>query len=122
MVTALPYAKEDMFGFVLYFNVRFNEHDNEILQKTARELSDLAHQTGGTYYLPYQLFNSKEQLKAVYRKLRSSSRPRRNMTRQNCLPTNFMKSMRWEHSEPRRRECDCTNLAWVDEGGGCGWL
>jgi hypothetical protein len=37
-VTALPYAKEDMFGFVLYFNVGFNEHDNEILQKT-----------GGTY-------------------------------------------------------------------------
>ena len=65
-VTALPYAKEDMFGFVLYFNVGFNEHDNEILQKTTRELIDVAHQTGGTYYLPYQLFYSKEQLKAAY--------------------------------------------------------
>jgi len=65
-VTALPYAKQDMFGFVLYFNVRFNGHDNEILQKTTSELIDVAHHTGGTYYLPYQLFYSKEQLKAAY--------------------------------------------------------
>jgi FAD/FMN-containing dehydrogenase len=64
--TALPYAKQDMFAFVLYFNVRFNERDNEILQKTTTELIDVAHQAGGTYYLPYQLFYSTNQLKAAY--------------------------------------------------------
>ncbi len=65
-LTALPYAKEDMFGFVLYFNVRFNERDNEILRKTTVELIDAAHRAGGTFYLPYQLFYSKEQLRAAY--------------------------------------------------------
>jgi FAD/FMN-containing dehydrogenase len=65
-VTAIPYAKEDMFGFVLYFNVRFNERENQILRKTTTDLIDAAHRNGGTYYLPYQLFYSKEQLKAAY--------------------------------------------------------
>jgi FAD/FMN-containing dehydrogenase len=64
--TAIPYAKEDMFGFVLYFNVRFNDKDNEILRKTTADLIDAAKNTGGTYYLPYQLFYSKEQLHKAY--------------------------------------------------------
>jgi FAD/FMN-containing dehydrogenase len=65
-VTALPYAKADMFGFVLYFNVKFNDRDNEVLKKTTIELIDAAHNVGGTYYLPYQLFYSKEQLQRAY--------------------------------------------------------
>lgn len=65
-ITALPYAKEDMFGFVLYFNVGFNDRDNEILKKTTSDLIDVAHHAGGTYYLPYQLFYTKEQLKNCY--------------------------------------------------------
>jgi FAD/FMN-containing dehydrogenase len=65
-VTALPYAKEDMFGFVLYFNVKFNDRENEILKKTTSDLIDVAHRSGGTYYLPYQLFYTKEQLRNCY--------------------------------------------------------
>ena len=65
-VTALPYAREDMFGFVLYFNVKFNERDNEILRKTTTDLIDVAEKSGGTFYLPYQLFYSKEQLQKSY--------------------------------------------------------
>jgi len=65
-ITALPYAKENMFGFVLYFNVKFNDRDNEILQKTTSDLIDVAQRAGGTYYLPYQLFYSKEQLHKCY--------------------------------------------------------
>ena len=65
-VTALPYAKQDMFGFVLYFNVRFNDHDNDILRKTTTDLIDAAAQAGGTYYLPYQLFHTREQLLRAY--------------------------------------------------------
>ena len=65
-VTALPYAKEDMFALVLYFNVKFNNRDNQVLEKTTTELIDAAHQAGGTYYLPYQLFYSREQLETAY--------------------------------------------------------
>lgn len=65
-VTALPYAKEDMFAFVLYFNVRFNERDNRLLEHTTSELIDAAYAAGGTFYLPYQLFYTKEQLRRAY--------------------------------------------------------
>jgi FAD/FMN-containing dehydrogenase len=65
-ITALPYAKKDMFAFVLYFNVRFNERENQILQKTTSELIDMAQKAGGTYYLPYQLFYSRAQLSRSY--------------------------------------------------------
>ena len=65
-VTALPYAKQDMFGFVLYFNVGFNDKDNEILSKTTTDLIDVAASAGGTFYLPYQLFYSQEQLRTAY--------------------------------------------------------
>jgi FAD/FMN-containing dehydrogenase len=65
-VTALPYAKQDMFGFVLYFNVKFNPQDNQILQQTTADLIDVAERAGGTYYLPYQLFYSAQQLHKSY--------------------------------------------------------
>jgi FAD/FMN-containing dehydrogenase len=65
-VTAIPYARQDMFGFVLYFNVRFNERDNEVLRRTTTDLIDVAEKAGGTFYLPYQLFYSREQLRLAY--------------------------------------------------------
>ena len=65
-VTALPYAKQDMFGFVLYFNVKFNDEENEILKKTTAELIDVVERARGTYYLPYQLFYSQERLHRSY--------------------------------------------------------
>ncbi len=55
-----------MFGFVLYFNVKFNEKDNEILKKATADLIDVAQRAGGTYYLPYQLFYSRQQLQKSY--------------------------------------------------------
>jgi len=65
-VTALPYAAQEMFGFVLYFNVKFNDRDNAVLRQTTRDLVDVAEKAGGTYYLPYQLFYSPEQLRRAY--------------------------------------------------------
>jgi FAD/FMN-containing dehydrogenase len=65
-ITALPYAKEDMFAYVLYFNQRFNQPEGRILQKTTTDLIDLALGLDGTYYLPYQLFYSPEQLRRAY--------------------------------------------------------
>ena len=65
-LTALPYAKDDMFGFVLYFNVGFNDADNRILEKTTTDLIDVSRGCGGTFYLPYQLFYSPVQLRSAY--------------------------------------------------------
>jgi len=37
-----------------------------VLQRTTRELIDVALGVNGTYYLPYQLFYSSEQLRRAY--------------------------------------------------------
>jgi FAD/FMN-containing dehydrogenase len=65
-VTALPYAKEDMFAFVLYFNQKFNDRESKILQTTTIDLIDLATSLNGTFYLQYQLYYSKGQLRKSY--------------------------------------------------------
>ncbi len=65
-ITALAYARQDSFGFVLYFNQRFNDAESKILQQTTTELVDLALSCGGTFYLPYQLFYSPQQLRQSY--------------------------------------------------------
>jgi FAD/FMN-containing dehydrogenase len=65
-VTAMPYAKGDMFAFVLYFNQKLNERESRVLQKTTTDLVDLATSLGGTFYLPYQLYYSTDQLRKAY--------------------------------------------------------
>jgi FAD/FMN-containing dehydrogenase len=65
-ITSLPYAKEDMFAFVLYFNQKLNTTDSQKLQKATTDLIDLATSLSGTYYLPYQLYYSPEQLRKAY--------------------------------------------------------
>ena len=65
-ITALPYAKQDMFAFVLYFNQKLNEADSERMRKTTSDLIDLALRFDGTFYLPYQLYYSTEQLHRAY--------------------------------------------------------
>lgn len=65
-ITALPYAKQDMFAFVLYFNQKLNVEDSRKLQTTSVDLVDLALRLHGTYYLPYQLYYSPEQLRRAY--------------------------------------------------------
>lgn len=65
-VSALPYAKGDRFAFVLYFNQKLNAEDAEILRKTTIDLIDVAEGVGGTYYLPYQLYYSQDQLHKSY--------------------------------------------------------
>lgn len=65
-VTALPYATQDMFAFVLYFNQRLNEKESSILKRTTIDLVDLAVGLQGTFYLPYQLYYSSDQLRAAY--------------------------------------------------------
>jgi len=64
--TALAYAKEDMFAFVLYFNQKLNEKESAMLKQTTSELIDLATGLNGSFYLPYRLYYSDDQLRTAY--------------------------------------------------------
>jgi FAD/FMN-containing dehydrogenase len=65
-VSALPYAKQDMFAYVLYFNQELNQRQSQIVRQTTIDLVDLAVGLQGTFYLPYQLYYSSEQLHRAY--------------------------------------------------------
>ena len=65
-LSALPYAKEDRIAYVLYFNQKLTEKDSEKLRDATVKLIDLSTSLGGTYYLPYQLYYTPEQLRAAY--------------------------------------------------------
>ena len=66
--TALPYAKEDMFGFVMLFNVERSLKGAESLRERARRLTDAAIDLGGSFYLPYRNYATPDQLLRAYPK------------------------------------------------------
>jgi hypothetical protein len=62
----LAYSRQESFAFVLYFNVPLSENGRQSAQIWTRELVDAAIGSGGTYYLPYQLYPSQEQIRSAY--------------------------------------------------------
>lgn len=64
--TALPYAPQDAFAVVLYFNQALNVAASRTLERTTTALIDLAVRMGGRFYLPYQLYYSADQLRSAY--------------------------------------------------------
>jgi len=65
-ITALPYAPQDVFAVVLYFNQALNVAASRTLERTTTALIDLAVRLGGRFYLPYQLYYSAAQLRSAY--------------------------------------------------------
>ena len=65
-VSVLPWAREDVFAFVLYYKQRTHAVAREAVGRWTRLLIDavLAHE--GRYYLPYQLLATREQFDRAY--------------------------------------------------------
>jgi FAD/FMN-containing dehydrogenase len=62
----LNYAPADMFAVVLYLNQATTPEANERMATTTRQIIDLAISVKGTFFLPYQLYFTPEQLRAAY--------------------------------------------------------
>ena len=62
----LTYAPSDMFAIVLYVNQTTDEEGNQRMARLTRELIDLTIQSGGRFFLPYQLHYTAEQLRQSY--------------------------------------------------------
>lgn len=65
-VSALPWAKQPVFSFVLYYKQRTWRRAQEHVGRWTRDLIDLALEHGGRYYLPYQLHATPEQFARAY--------------------------------------------------------
>ncbi len=62
----LPYAKTNSFALVLYINQKLTASEMQKAQTWTRKIVDLSLDCGGTYYLPYQLYPSRQQLLRAY--------------------------------------------------------
>lgn len=65
-VSCLPWAREDVFSFVLYYKQRTHAVAQRVVAGWTRELIDVALRHGGRYYLPYQLHATKTQFDQAY--------------------------------------------------------
>jgi decaprenylphospho-beta-D-ribofuranose 2-oxidase len=62
----LPYAKTDSFAFVLYVTQGLSKEEKEKALQWTRRLINAALDCQGTYYLPYQLYATPEQMQKAY--------------------------------------------------------
>ncbi|CAN5133249.1 FAD-binding oxidoreductase [soil metagenome] len=62
----LNYAPEDMFAIVLYLNQRVDTESLQAMKKLTSDLIDLTLKFDGTFFLPYQLHYTREQLQKAY--------------------------------------------------------
>lgn len=58
----LSYANETMFAIVLYLNQQTTDQGIERMKALTKKLIDLSFKYKGTFFLPYQLYYTKEQL------------------------------------------------------------
>ena len=62
----LSYAKDEMFSIVLYLNQKATESGNREMTELTQALVELAIKSSGTFFLPYQLYYTQEQLQRAY--------------------------------------------------------
>src|SRR2546430_2490414 len=62
----LTYSPEPAFSLVLYINQTTDDEGNRRMKKATQELIDLTIAHKGRFFLPYQLYYSREQLKRSY--------------------------------------------------------
>jgi FAD/FMN-containing dehydrogenase len=65
----LSYARGEVFAVVLYLSQSTNSEGNADMGRLTRQLIDLAESLDGSFYLPYQLQYTKQQLRAAYPEL-----------------------------------------------------
>lgn len=65
----LAWAKTESFAFVVYYKQGTSNKDKVNVGKWTRQMIDEVLSVGGTYYLPYQLHATKEQLQKAYPQL-----------------------------------------------------
>ncbi len=62
----LAWARQEVFAFVIYYKQGTSVQDQERVEHWTQQLIDAALQTGGSYYLPYQLAATPKQFHLAY--------------------------------------------------------
>ena len=62
----LNYAPKPMFAIVMYINQKLTPKGSKDMEELTKEFIDLVLRLKGTFFLPYQMFYTKDQLKQAY--------------------------------------------------------
>ena len=85
----LNYAPADMFSIVLYINQATTPEGNANMATTTRQVIDLATSVHGTFFLPYQLHYTAEQLHQAYPQIDTFFEAKRRYDPQLVLTNTF---------------------------------
>jgi decaprenylphospho-beta-D-ribofuranose 2-oxidase len=85
----LSYSNEDMLALVLLINHELSEKERKRVEQTTQKLVDAALTFGGTYYLPYQLYPTRQQLENAYPKFEEFSRLKLKYDPEEMFKNNF---------------------------------
>jgi FAD/FMN-containing dehydrogenase len=111
--TLLAWARSEVFAFVLYYKQGVTPADRKAVGVWTRELVQAAIDSGGAYYLPYQIHPTDRQFHAAY--------PRANeffALKKKLDPTNKFRNRLWDAyyrpAPPERKAVPAAELAKVE--------
>jgi FAD/FMN-containing dehydrogenase len=89
----LNYAPKPMFAIVMYINQKLTPEGTKSNNMLTNDLINLAIELNGTFFLPYQLAYTKEQLKLAYPNMDEFFRLKRKYDPKNLFMDIFTQSM-----------------------------
>lgn len=93
-ISLLPYAKEDVFGYVLLFSQEQTPEEEEKMAQFTKKLIDVALSLQGTFYLPYRRHYDKNQLLKAYPKIRDWMVIKEKWDHQTLFDSQFYEQIR----------------------------
>ncbi|RQO37838.1 FAD-binding oxidoreductase [Chryseobacterium sp. KBW03] len=85
----MNYAREHVFGFVLLFNQKKTEKQEEAMKVLTNKLVDITLKNEGTFYLPYRLHIGREKMRKVYPQAESFFEMKRKYDPQELFDNKF---------------------------------
>ncbi len=94
-ISLLSYAQQDVFALVCLFSQQQTLQDEESMQMFTTNLIDETLKLNGTFYLPYRLHYTQEQLQQSYPKLESFLTFKNKADPENIFYSEFFKNIKY---------------------------
>lgn len=94
--SVLSYSTKESYGIVLYFNIGLSDKEQKIVERWTQELINIAIKYDGTFYLPYQLYASNDQVRKAYHNFNKFIEKKKEYDPQELFMSKFYEKYEWE--------------------------